>query len=99
MRQGDFFAESELKIELTVATATAAATAEFSEQFGERSVFAHAVGKGNEEGPAATREYARIEQVRAARAENKRENENPKAAVAIHTAIHSFSSLLSPQSM
>ena len=65
-----------------VAAATAAAAAIFSEDGAKRAVFAHAVRQSRDDGPPATRKYARVKHVRA-RSENEQDNEYPETAVAL----------------
>lgn len=65
----------------SVAAATAAA-ADSVEDRAQRSVFAHAVGKGGKDRPAAARKDVRREHVPAG-AENEQDNENPKTAIAL----------------
>ena len=60
----------------------------------ERAVLAEAVQAGGENGPTAAREHSRREHV--GTAEDQKDNEDPKAVVAIHT-IHSFSSLFAAE--
>lgn len=79
--------------ELSVVIAPAAA-----ENGTQGAVSPHAIKKSNEDRQTATGEHARIENV-PARSQNEQDDENPKAAIALQTAIHSFSSLNAAGSM
>ena len=84
--------DSKRRIFSVVAAATAA------ENGAQRAVSPHTIEKGDENGQAAAGEYARVENV-PARSQNEQDDENPKAAIALQTAIHSFSSLIAAGNM
>ena len=79
--------------------AAAAAQPKAIGQSREGAVFAGAIQERREEGPAAARKRARIQEIGSYRTENERGDEKPKAAVIAKAAIHSFSSFKKPQSM
>ena len=80
----------------TFSVVAAAATA--AENGAQGAVSPHAVEQGDENGQPAAGEYARVENV-PARSQNEQDDENPKAAIALQTAIHSFSSLIAAGNM